>query len=78
MDGIRLPYFETRRFYASNFQSLKEKIFPALLSGAFANMTNLEMSHFAWMNMFRVKAVEFPSYRDFMCKRLGSTKLTTT
>lgn len=78
MDGIRQAYFETRGFYASNFQSLKEKVFPALLSGVFANMTSLEMSYFAWMNIVRVKAVEFPSYQDFMCRRLGSRKLTTT
>ena len=72
MDGSRLAYFETRGFYASDFQSLKEKAFPALLSSAFANMTSSEMSRFAWMNMSREKALEFPSYQDFMCQQLGS------
>lgn len=72
MDGIRLAYVETRGFYASSLQSLKEQAFPSLLSGEFANMTSSEMSRSAWMNMTREKALEFPSYQDFMCKRLGS------
>ena len=72
MDGIRLAYVETRGFYASDLPSLKEEAFPYLLSGEFANMTSSEMSRFAWMDMTREKALEFPSYQDFMCKRLGS------
>lgn len=72
MDGIRLAYVETRGFYASSLQSLKEQAFPSLLSGKFANMTSSEMSRSAWMNMTREKALEFPSYQDFMCQHLGS------
>lgn len=72
MGGTKLAYYETRGFYASNLQSLKEQAFPSLLAGAFANMTSSQMSASAWMNMSREKALEFPSYQDFMCQRLGS------
>jgi len=56
----------------------RKKFFRLCCQVPLQTMTSLEMSHFAWMNMFRVKTVEFPAYQDFMCKRLGSTKLTTT
>ena len=68
---IKPAYFETRGFYASSSQSLKEQAFPALMSGPFANMTDGEMSAYAWKNMSNEKALEFPSVEDFMCQRMG-------
>ena len=63
---------EARGIYASNAQSMKEQAFPTLLSGRFANMTVSEMYKYAWKNMTREKALEVPSYRDFLCQQLGS------
>lgn len=65
-------FFQARGVRAYTFQSLKEKAFPTLMSGPFSNMTWLEMYLFAWRNMTKEKALEFPFYRDFMCERLGS------
>lgn len=72
LDDVKLAYFETRGFYASSPQSLKEQAFPALMSGPFANMTFPKMFAYAWMNMSKEKALEFPSVEDFMCQRMGS------
>lgn len=65
-------FFQARGVRAYTFQSLKEKAFSTLMSGPFSNMTWLEMYLFAWRNMTKEKALEFPFYRDFMCERLGS------
>lgn len=65
-------FFQARGVNASTFQSLKEKAFPTLMSGPFSNMTWLDMYLFAWKNMTKEKALEFPFYREFMCERLGS------
>ena len=68
----KVVLIEAREIYASNSQSMKEQAFPTLLSGLFANMTVSEMDRYAWINMTREKALEVPSYRDFLCQKLGS------
>jgi len=35
-------------------------------------MTVSQMMKYAWMNITREKTLEFPSYRDFLCYKLGS------
>ena len=72
MGSSKVAHIEARGIYASSPQSLKEQAFPTLLSGPFANMTPSEMYQYAWMNMTREKALEVPSYQDFMCQQLGS------
>ena len=72
MPTFKVDYLEARGVYASNFQSVKEQAFPTLLSSRFANMTSSEMLGYAWMNMSKGKALEFPSYPDFICHRVGS------
>ena len=67
-----MAHSEARGFYASSAQSLKEQAFPTLLSGPFANMTPSEMYKYAWVNMTSEKALNVPSYRDFVCQQLGS------
>ncbi len=65
-------FIEARGYYASSSQSLKEQAFPTLLAGPFANMSPYEMIKYAWMNVSREKALEIPSYFDFVCQQLGS------
>ena len=72
LGSTKVALIEARGFYASNPQSLKEKAFPTLLSGPFANMTPSEMSKYAWRNITRERTLEVPSYRDFLCQKLGS------
>lgn len=72
MGRTKLAFFESRGFYASSPQSLKEQAFPVLMSSPFSNMTFSEMSAYAWKNMSKEKALEFPAVQDFMCYRLGS------
>ena len=69
---IKNAHWETRGIFASNTQTLKELAFPTLMSGPFANMTLTEMRRYAWKNLTREKTLEFPSYRDFVCYKLGS------
>ena len=69
---IKRSYLEARGVYASSFQSLKERAFPSLMSGHFANMTSLDMKKYAWMNISKEKALEVPSSQDYVCQRLGS------
>ena len=69
---IKDAHWETRGVFVSSTQALKEQAFPTLLSGPFANMTLSEMMKYAWMNMTREKALEFPSYEDFVCQQLKS------
>ena len=69
---IKDAHWETRGVFVSSTQALKEQAFPTLLSGPFANMTLSEMMKYAWMNVTREKTLEFPSYRDFLCLKLGS------
>ena len=72
MGHVKAVLFEARGFYASNLQSLKEQAFATLLSGPFANMTSSELYKYAWLNVTREKALEVPSYRDFLCQQFGS------
>ncbi|XP_078353224.1 putative flavin-containing monoamine oxidase AofH isoform X1 [Oculina patagonica] len=72
MGSTKQANFEARGVYASSSQSLKEQAFPTLLSGPFANMTPSEMIEYAWVDVTREKSLEVPSYRDFLCQKLGS------
>ena len=69
---INNAHWETRGVFVSSTQALRERAFPTLLSGPFANMTLSEMMKHAWTNITREKTLEFPSYRDFVCQQLGS------
>ena len=72
MPPLSIDYLEGRGIYADNHQSFKEKAFPTLMSTVFANMTPSQMFAFAWRNMSKEKALEYPSYHDFLCQRVGS------
>ena len=72
MPSLSIGYLEGRGINADNHQSLKEKAFPTLMSTIFANMTPSQMFAFAWRNMSKEKALEYPSYQDFLCQRVGS------
>ena len=72
MPPLSIDYLEGRGIYADNHQSFKEKAFPTLMSTVFANMTPSQMFAFAWRNMSKEKALEYPSYQDFLCQRVGS------
>ena len=69
---IKEAHWEARGVFVSSTQSLKEQAFPTLLSGPFANMTLSAMMKYAWMNITKEKAIEVPSYREFLCQQLGS------
>ena len=72
MPPLSIDYLEGRGIYADNHQSFKEKAFPTLMSTVFANMTPSQMFAFAWRNMSKEKALEYPSYHNFLCRRVGS------
>ena len=72
MPSLKVPYVEARGVYSSNFQSLKERAFPSLMSGPFARMAPLDMMQYPWINMSKEKAFEVPSSQDYVCQRLGS------
>ncbi|XP_073252128.1 amine oxidase [flavin-containing] B-like [Porites lutea] len=72
MPPLSIDYLEGRGIYADNHQSFKEKAFPTLMSTVFANMTPSQMFAFAWRNMSKEKALEYPSYHNFLCQRVGS------
>ncbi|KAJ7330579.1 hypothetical protein OS493_022192 [Desmophyllum pertusum] len=78
MGHVKAVLFEARGFYASNLQSLKEQAFATLLSGPFANMTSSELYKYAWLNVTREKALEVPSYRDFLCQQFGNNFTVST
>ena len=69
--AFKVDYLEARGVYSSNLQYIKEQAFPTLLSGPFANMTPSQMYKYAWMNMSKEKALEAPSFADFICQRVG-------
>lgn len=72
MGNFKDALLQARGVFAFNFQSLKEQAFPTLMSGPFSNMTESEMYKYVWKNITKQKALEVPSYRDFLCQRLGS------
>ena len=72
MPSLKVPYVEARGVYSSNFQSLKERAFPSLMSGPFARMAPLDMMQYPWINMSKEKALGVPSSQDYVCQRLGS------